>query len=221
METGYTFGNATQETNVDSFVITVNWTQGLNYAGTFIVKKDPLTGVYQVTGNGPSEGPCSGNGVNMHAATTHQGAIYYVYTNFCDNKKVSSSIGNVTIDVPPTNSNGMIFSDGQYIYLNNNSTNFFAYSVAGTQFTFHHILSFNCNAGCAVMCDGSYIFRLCGGTLSKYSLTGTLISSKSATGTGLVNIDATKLFLLNSSFLPTSTTPTFTTTIIMTPISKP
>lgn len=220
---GYTYNTATQETGVDAFVITANWSSGgLNWAGPMMVNKDPLTGVYQVTGTPAQEGPCSGTNVFIHGATTHQGNVFYVYTNNCATKKFRSNIGNgdVTMDVLPTNSNGVMFSDGQFIYINNNGTNFYRYLVNGNQFTFQSILALNTST-CSVTADGLNYYSICSGYISKYDLTGAFISMKPANGSGLVNIDNNRIYILGSSLSPASTTPTYVTNLVMTPISKP
>jgi hypothetical protein len=224
---GYSFVTATSEPNVDSFLAVFGYYPGnnVNSAIATVVKKDALTGAYEIQGGGASVGQCGGgNGVAIITATTHQGGVYYTYTNGCGTNVVASSTGAVTMSVYPTNSNGQIFSDGTYIYVND-GPNFLKYTVSGNVFTqaFPSLTFTPSHGGPSIMCDGQNYYTLSTTSLYKYDLNGNLLTQKSVFGSplGMINIDATKLYLLSSSLLPSTTTNDVIGSFIMTPISKP
>ena len=227
--TNYAFVNATSEPGVDSFLAVFGYfpSNVNNTAIAPVVHKDALTGTYEITGGGGYMGQCGGsNGVYITSATTHRGGIYFTYTNGCAGHTLATPTGNVTYDVQPTGSNGIFFSDGTYLYLNNN-TNWLQYSASGNALTLVGPKSFSTTPTniSSIMCDGTNIFVLAFATtytLYKYDLNWNLVSTKAVYGlpTGLVNIDATKLYLVS----PVLVTPSSNVQMggfTMTPISKP
>lgn len=224
--TGYSFVSATSEPGVDTFLAVFGYYPGnnVNSGVAPIVQRDAFTGSYELVGGGAYVGQCGGgNGVSITSATTHRGGIYFTYSNGCGTNVLQTPTGPVTFDVAPTGSNGLIFSNGTYLYVNS-GTNYFKYTVSGNQCTFVSTFTFaNMPSGVkAIMAYGSDIFVLTTTMLYLYDYNGTMAAYKPVYGspTGMVNIDATRLYLVSSALSPTTTANTVSGGFVMTPIHK-
>ncbi|MFN8278306.1 MAG: hypothetical protein U0T84_12560 [Chitinophagales bacterium] len=225
-EGNFFFIKCTSEPGVDSFLAVFSaQISNISYGYVQVVKKDPLTGAYQLFYRGGSFNGCN-NGVFINSATTHRGELYINIDDGCSNKRLTTPTTTVTYDVQPSNSNGIIFSDGQYLYVNNNS-NYLKYTAAGNQLTLVSTLTFTPplnNNVTSVLCDGSYIYALSSVDyyLLKYTLSGAFISRTeiSPGAVGLVNIDASKIYLAFAN-TPYSNNSVIRAGFTIKPISKP
>jgi hypothetical protein len=219
------FIGATSEPNVDSF-ISLSSINGFN-----IIKSDIVTNVMQETGtvNATPYNNC-GNPVST-SITTYHSQVYFLYSNLCGPTIGAAGLypNNITIigaTLPTSGSNGLIFTDGTYVYVHNNTSNWTKFSVSTSGDTFTNagtLILQNSSALTKAVCfDGTYFYCITGSTLYKMDNSGNPISSKPVyeAATGLVNIDATKIYILSGTqVIGASGNSNYA--VIMTPIGKP
>ena len=219
------FITATQEPYSDTLVI-------VSTGHVWVCTRDINTGQYIPI----SYLPAGSGTIPFYAgASSYKGGIYFT-SGYGGTWSLNNYQGSVTIPgfTVPSGGTHLLFSNGSTLFIHASDSTWDELTKSGNNWTFaggFTLHGTNDNT-LAVMCDGTNIFSLLGSnTVLKQDLSGNVVSQASygSTGSGgpdplysgLANIDNTRMYLIQTSYLPTTTTTTLAGQATFNPVSKP